>query len=124
MVRLGLATRMILAIAVVISAVAAVSFYLQSEILEESFSQKEIDRANSPRLLIQAEIADEIERARALARVLQVNSDLKAAAAFGESPEATAQFKRVRYSGGNGQLHGCIHQNTGNCQAGRSNLTA
>lgn len=95
MLRLGLATRMILAIAVVVSAVAAVSFYLQSEILEQSFARKEIDRANSPRLLIQAEIADQIERVQALAGLLRLNNDLIAAAALGESPQATQQLKRV-----------------------------
>lgn len=72
---------MILAIFLVSSMVAAVSFYLQSEILSQSFEQKEIDRANGPRVLIKAEIADEIDRVQALARVLQLNDALLSAAA-------------------------------------------
>ncbi len=95
MVRLSLGTRMILAIAMVSGGVAAVGFYLQSGILEKSFQQKEIDRANSPRQVIKAEIADEIERVEALARLLRLNNDLIAAASEGGSAQGTQRLKQV-----------------------------
>lgn len=93
--RMGLAARMILAIFLVSSIVTAVGFYLQSEILRQSFEQKEIDRANSPRVLIKSEIAYEIERVEALARILRLNDALISAVADDSPTRAVERLQQI-----------------------------
>jgi two-component system, NarL family, sensor histidine kinase UhpB len=93
--RLGLGTRMVLAIAIVSSTVAVISYSLLSRVIQQSSVAAETARAGGTRLLIQAEVEDEIRRVVALARALRQNASINHVAGNVSLPSRPDQLKTL-----------------------------